>query len=149
MIYGKCKKESNFNKKCESPNFKKDDKGNLILDKNKQKIFKSVDQGIVQMNYCGMCGGDYNKCVSIKNKPIGPGYCTRAWAEKELKAKRPNLAGRDIFDIEKNISLRAIHTEKLIIDKESWMFVDWDFFGMCKRIMWEHYYPEMKQLIGY
>lgn len=148
MINSKVKRETNYDKKCESINWKKDRWGKFLLDSKGKKIFKSIDQGIVQMNYCGQCGGDYDKCQSIKNKPIGDGYCTRAWAEKKLKTLRPVIASRDVFDIEKNISLRAVHTEWLISNNQAWMFVDWDFFRMCKTVMWKNYYPEMFKLVG-
>lgn len=149
VIFGKCKKESNFNKKCESINYKKDKWGAFVLDKAGKKQFKSIDVGIVQMNYCNLCGEDKAKCNSIKNKPIGDGYCTLAWTVAELKKVRPNIASRSVYDIEKNLSLRAIHTEDLIQHYKSWCFIDWEFTGMLKMVMWNTYYPEMFELVGY
>ena len=129
--FSKCKAESNFNTKCVSTNYKKDSKGNYILDKDGKKIFSSNDWGIEQINdVCMLPAFPDNLILSVT----------------KLK---PYLKGRDKLDLKMNMAMRSLHTERLIKNRERWMLVDWEFFGMVRRIMWDHYYPEMSKLISY
>jgi len=172
--FAKCKRESNFNQKCKSYNYKmeksgtfqgwfifKDNSGrHARRDSNDRSVFYVVDKmGIYDKDIDGKNWKKYleedlgwERFLITDSIDWGIEQMNTVCLEggnREVAKVRPYLANRDIFDIEKNICMRTIHTEDLIKRHKEWFLVDQDFFWLLRNLMWKRYYPDMSEFVGY